>query len=64
MEQDLAKRILKYRARKRLSGKEFAQLCGITQQTLCRLENGIGVPFKSTVAKILLVIEGDKDETV
>lgn len=61
---DLRERIIRYRAKNRLTQKEMAQRCGIAQQTLCSVETGQQTPGKMTLAKIELVLEEDEKNEV
>ncbi len=56
---DLAKRMLEYRAKNHISAKEFAKLCGISLQTVYSIENGHQNPSKTTVIKIEEVMKTD-----
>lgn len=56
---DLSERIIRYRAKHRITQKEMAQRCGITPQTLCYIETGQQTPGKMTQTKIELVLETD-----
>lgn len=56
----LQERMVKYRARERISQAELAKRCGVTTQTIHSVESGIQDPSKVTVAKIELVI-GEED---
>ena len=60
----LEEKIIRYRAKHRLSQKQMADLCGITLQTLCNVENGIQTPGKITVTKIQLVLEEDEKNEI
>lgn len=57
---DLAGRIMAYRAKHDLSGAEFAKLCKITPQTLYNVANGIQNPSKFTREKIEIVLRGEQ----
>ncbi len=57
----LAEEIVNYRARERISQKEFAARVGVSLQTICNIETGQQEPSRVTVAKIMLVIN-DKEE--
>ena len=58
---ELAQQILNYRAKERISQREFAERAGLSLQTVCNIETGQQNPGKLTVAKIMLLIE-DKEE--
>ena len=53
----LRKKMLDYRARHNISQLRLAELCNVTQQTICNIENGIQSPSKLTKQKILNIIE-------
>lgn len=50
--EDLAKRILAYRAKHNISAREFAKMCKLSLQTVYSIENGIQTPSKITRLKI------------
>ena len=58
----LAEAIVNYRARERLSQKEFAERAGVSLQTICNIETGQQEPSRLTVAKIMLVLNKNKTE--
>lgn len=49
--------ILDFRARHRISQREFASRAGVTLQTVYSIENGLQKPTKVTERKIRLVFE-------
>lgn len=51
-----------YRAKHRLSQTEFAKKCGLTVQTVCSIETEQQSPSRVTLAKIMLVLDSDKEE--
>lgn len=53
---ELSRKIIEYRAKHSLSQGEFAKLCKISTQTACNVENGVQVPSKLTLQKILNII--------
>ena len=53
---ELSRKIIEYRAKHSLSQADFAKLCNISTQTACNVENGVQVPSKLTLQKILNVI--------
>jgi DNA-binding XRE family transcriptional regulator len=55
----LRQKMLDYRARHNISQYKLAELCKLTPQTVCNVENGIQEPSKLTKQKILNVIEGE-----
>lgn len=57
----LPERIVKYRAKERISQKELAERCGVTKQTIYSIETGLQEPSRVTIAKIELVI-GKEEE--
>lgn len=56
---DLNERIIRYRAKHRITQKQMAELCGISLQTLCYVETKQQTPGKMTQTKIELVLEED-----
>lgn len=54
---DLADKILSYRAKENMSQKDFAEKCNLTVQTICNIERGIQKPSRLTERKILIAIE-------
>ena len=61
----LSDKMIRYRAKYRLTQPELAEKCGLTTQTICAVENGTE-PSRLTKAKIELVVDedGGKDESV
>lgn len=53
----LRQKMLNYRARYNLSQNKFAELCKLTPQTVCNIENGVQEPSKLTKQKILNLVE-------
>ena len=53
----LRQKMIDYRARHNISQQKLAELCKLTPQTVCNIENGIQAPSKLTKQKILNVIE-------
>jgi DNA-binding XRE family transcriptional regulator len=53
--------MLDYRARHNLSQAKFAQMCHLTMQTICNIENGVQSPSRLTERKILNVIKNEKE---
>lgn len=49
----LRNKMLEYRAKYNLSQQRFADMCKLTVQTVCNIENGIQEPSKLTKQKIL-----------
>ena len=54
---DLKERVIRYRAKNRLTQRQMAEKCGISPQTLCSIETGQQTPGKMTQIKIELVLE-------
>ena len=54
---ELSEKIIQYRIAKNLTQLALAKKCNITQQTLCGIENETQHPSKTTLYKILNVIE-------
>ncbi len=52
----LSDRMVRFRAKERISQKELAERCGVTLQTINSVENETQTPSRVTVAKIELVI--------
>ena len=55
----LRQKMLDYRAKHNISQQKLAELCKLTPQTVCNIENGIQAPSKLTKQKILNVVEGE-----
>ena len=53
----LRQKMLDYRARHNISQYKLAELCKLTPQTICNIENGTQSPSKLTYQKILNLIE-------
>lgn len=58
----LQEKMILYRARERITQTELAHQCGLSLQTINSVENGLQNPSKTTLAKILLVIDSDSKE--
>lgn len=58
---NLANRLILYRAKNRLTQAQLADLCGVSGQTISCIERGYQKPNKVTLAKIELVIGGEDD---
>ena len=56
----LADEMVVYRAKHRLNQTEFGELCGLTTQTICSVEQKLQTPSRLTEAKIRLVLDGDQ----
>lgn len=48
--------MLNYRAKHNMSQYKLAEICKLTPQTVCNVENGVQEPSKLTKQKILNVI--------
>ena len=59
---DLSDKVFMYRARHRLSQTEMAGKCGISLSTLCAIEKRDEEPSRKTMAKIMMVLEGEESE--
>ena len=57
MDRELGRQILDYRAKHNMSQLKFAELCKVTVQTVCNIENGVQKPSRLTKQKILNLIE-------
>lgn len=55
----LQEKMVLYRARERITQTELAHRCGLSLQTINSVENGLQNPSKTTLAKIMLVIDAD-----
>lgn len=53
--------IVMYRAKNKLTMKEFAEMVGVTYMTISNIERGVQNPSRLTEAKIRLVMEGGKE---
>ena len=53
----LREKILDYRGKHNISQAKFAELCNLSVQTVCNIENGVQKPSKLTKMKILNVLE-------
>ena len=53
----LQDRMLTYRAKHRMTQRDFAEKAGISLQTVCSVENARQTPTKITLEKIRLVLE-------
>ncbi len=60
--EDIAKRVLRYRAKKGLTQLEFANICRVSPVTMCAVEKGV-IPSKITTAKIELILGGESFES-
>lgn len=61
MAQNLANRILDYRARHNISAKTFAKMCKVSMQTIYSIENNLQQPSKITRLKIENVLNKKED---
>lgn len=60
--EELANRMLVYRAKHRLSQKEFAELVGLSTMTVNSIESGRQTPSALTKTKIMLVLDKEVDK--
>ena len=60
----LSEKMIRYRAKNRLSQREFAKKCGVTVQTICSVENDKQKAGKLTEQKILIAMEDALDESI
>lgn len=59
---DLGDKLIMYRAKNRLTQGELAKKCGVSTQTISCIERGYQKPNRVTLAKIIMVVEGEKNE--
>lgn len=59
----LHEKMILYRARERITQTELAHRCGLSLQTINSVENGLQNPSKTTLAKILLVIDSKEEKS-
>lgn len=57
----LDERMVRYRAKERISQSELAKRCGVTLQTINSIETGAQTPSRVTKAKIEMII-GKEEE--
>lgn len=50
-------KMLKYRAKNNISQKELARRAGLTERTVCLIENQAQTPTARTLTKIMMVLE-------
>ena len=60
--EELANKMLVYRAKHRLSQKEFAELVGLSTMTVNSIESGRQTPSALTKTKIMLVLDKEVDK--
>ena len=58
----LSERMVRYRAKERISQTELAKRCGVSLQTINSVENELQTPSKVTEAKIELVINEEEQK--
>lgn len=58
-EKTLVEKMLTFRAKHGISQRVFADLCGLSTQTVCNVERGLQKPSNLTKYKILNVIKGE-----
>lgn len=56
----LEEKMIMYRARERITQTELARRCGLSLQTINNVENGLQKPSKTTLLKILFVVDSDQ----
>lgn len=56
----LEEKMIMYRARERITQTELARRCGLSLQTINSVENGLQKPSKTTLLKILFVVDSDQ----
>ena len=59
----LGEKIIRFRAKHRLSQVEFAEMCDISTQTLSAVENGLQELRKTTEMRILMAMEDADNES-
>ncbi len=52
--------MLRYRASHRIGQRKLAEMCGLTTQTINRVERGVQIPSKITELKIRMVLEQEE----
>ena len=57
--EELKDKIVAYRTRNNYSMREFADLCGVTLQTIWNIENETHKPLKTTTYKIMQVLDNE-----
>lgn len=60
--EELANKMLVYRAKHRMSQKEFAELVGLSTMTVNSIESGRQTPSALTKTKIMLVLDKEVKE--
>lgn len=60
VDKEFCKKIVDYRVANNMSQAKLAELCKISKQTMCNVEQGIQSPSMLTKLKILKVIEGGR----
>ena len=58
---ELSEKMIKFRARNRMTQKDRANAAGVSLQTICNIETGQQSPSRVTAEKILLVIGGEEE---
>ena len=53
----LSRNMVEYRARNNISQGKLAELCKLSHQTICNVENQVQSPTKLTAQKILNIIK-------
>lgn len=53
--------MLRYRASHRIGQRKLAEMCGLTTQTINRVERGVQKPSKITELKIRMILEKEAE---
>ena len=61
-ELSLSEKMIRYRAKERISQKELADRCGVSLQTINSVENEIQTPSRLTETKIRMIVEEGEDD--
>ena len=59
---ELKDKMIRYRAKHKLSQKAFADLVGVSTQTICTVETGQQTPKATTKAMIEMILEKEDRE--
>lgn len=57
----LSEQMIRYRAKNKLTQKDFAEKVGVSVQTICSVETGQQSPSSTTRAKIEMVMEEEAE---
>lgn len=55
---ELANKMIMYRAKHRLTQEQMAKRCGVSTMTISLIERGIQKPNRVTLAKIQMIVGG------